>query len=66
MTRDYVIADAASDGGLLIMSDAHQEKIIKSLADGGVKTDAATLFDMSLLKELMSADSSLAAVPTPA
>jgi ABC-type nitrate/sulfonate/bicarbonate transport system substrate-binding protein len=66
VTRDYVIADAASDGGLLIMSDAHQAKIIKSLADGGVKTDAATLFDMSLLKELMSADSALAAVPTPA
>jgi ABC-type nitrate/sulfonate/bicarbonate transport system substrate-binding protein len=66
VTRDYVIADASEDGGLLIMSDAHQEKIIKSLAAGGVKTDAATLFDMSLLKELMSADSSLAAVPTPA
>jgi ABC-type nitrate/sulfonate/bicarbonate transport system substrate-binding protein len=66
VTRDYLIADAADDGGLLIMSADHQQKIIDSLALGGVKTTVADLFDMSVIKEVFDADSSLAAVPTPA
>jgi ABC-type nitrate/sulfonate/bicarbonate transport system substrate-binding protein len=66
VTRSYVLADADTDGGLLIMSEDHQQKIIDSLAAGGLKTDVATFFDMSLLKEIYQADSALAAVPTPA
>ena len=66
VTRDYVLADAGTDGGILIMSEAHQQKIVDSLAAGGFKTDVATFFDMSLLKEIYQENPAHAAVPTPA
>lgn len=64
VTRDYLTADAAQDGGLLIMSADHQQKVIDSLALGGVKTTVAELFDMSVIKEVLT-EPGLSAVPSP-
>ncbi len=65
VTRTNLLSGAASDGGLLVMSDAHQDEVVKSLSLGGVTTTTAQLFDMSLIREVLT-EKGMGVVPSPA
>jgi ABC-type nitrate/sulfonate/bicarbonate transport system substrate-binding protein len=64
VTRDYLLADADTDGGLLILSDAHMQKVVDALKLGGTTTTTDKLFDMEPVKAVL-AEPGMAAIPSP-
>jgi hypothetical protein len=65
VTREYLLADAEADGGLLLVPPAQQAQVIASLGLGGITATEKDLFDMSLLTQVLQ-ETGMSAVPTPA